>query len=101
MADDAPGGKRVLSLFARTPGRNIFGKFDDKLPEIRVPFEVRQDVERVAHEDGLDVTSWLRELVFARLYGPDHVGSLYAERARRVLGNAGQSTQIGDAGAAP
>lgn len=80
---------------ARTPGRDIFGKLDDHLPEIRIPFEVKQDVERVAREDGCgDLTTWMRELVYARLYGPEHLGSLYELRARRVLGNAGQGKPV-------
>lgn len=73
--------------FARTPGRDIFGKLDDRLPEVRIPFEVRQDAERAAHESGCgDLTTWMRELIYA---------SLYAERARRVLGNAVHTAEQG------
>lgn len=82
---------------SRTPGRDIFGKLDDHLPEIRIPFEVKQDAERAAREDGCgDLTTWMRELVYGRLYGPDHVGSLYAARSRRVTGNAGQGKTLMD-----
>lgn len=80
---------------ARTPGRDIFGKLDDHLPEVRIPFEVKQDAERAAREDGCgDLTAWVRELVYARLYSPEHLGSLYEARARRVLGNAGQGKSV-------
>lgn len=99
MAEAAtPKGDRPVDdtpMYSRTPGRDIFGKLDDHLPEIRIPFEVKQDAERVAREDGCgDVTTWMRELVYARLYGPEHLGSLYESRARRVLGNAGQGKPV-------
>jgi hypothetical protein len=81
---------------ARTAGRDVLGKLDDHLPEIRVPYEIRQLVERTAREDGLDVTTWLRELVYARVVGPDHLASLYRERAERVLGNVGQLPRPGE-----
>lgn len=80
--------------FARTPGRDIFGKLDDKLPEIRINGQVRLDAERRAHEDGLDLTAWLRELVCCELYGSAHMGSLYEERAARVHRNARQEATV-------
>ena len=79
-----------IPVFSRTPGRDVLGKLDDRLPEIRVPYEVRQLVERAAHDDGLDLTAWLRELIYARVLGPSHLASLYQQRAERVLGNAVQ-----------
>lgn len=80
---------------ARTPGRDIFGKLDDHLPEIRIPFEVKQDAERAARLSGCgDLTTWLRELVYVSLYGEEHVGSLYQERARRVRGNAPPASPV-------
>jgi hypothetical protein len=84
-----------LAAFSRTPGRDVLGKLDDRLPEIRVPYEVRQLVERVAREDGLDVTAWMRELIYARVLGPKHLASLYQQRAERVLGNAVQVQEGG------
>lgn len=84
--DDADGVQ-----FARTPGRDIFGKLDDHLPEVRIPFEVKQAAERAARADGCgDLTTWLRELVYARLIGPEHLGTVHAQRSARVLGNARQ-----------
>lgn len=80
--------------FSRTPGRDIFGKLDDKLPEIRIPGHVKLEAENAAHELGLDITSWLRELVYESLYTAEHLGSLYESRARRVRGNARQNETI-------
>jgi len=76
--------------FARTPGRDVFGPLDDHLPEIRIPAHVKVDAMRAANAAGLDVTAWMRELVYGSLYGPAHVAMLYEQRSRRVLGNAGQ-----------
>jgi hypothetical protein len=77
-----------IPMLSRTPGRDIFGKLDDKLPEVRIPAHVRIDAERAASELGLDLTAWLRELVYESLYTAEHLGSLYEERAKRVRGNA-------------
>lgn len=76
--------------FARTPGRDIFGPLDDHLPEIRIPADVKVQAMRAAAAAGLDLTAWVRELVYASLYSPAHLASLYEKRALRVLGNAGQ-----------
>jgi hypothetical protein len=79
---------------ARTAGRDIFGPLDDHLPEVRIPAEVKLEATRAAATAGLDLTTWLRELVYASVYGPEHLASLYEKRARRVLGNA-RRDQVG------
>jgi hypothetical protein len=77
-------------MASRTPGRDVFGKLDSSIPEVRVPHQVKIDAEARAAELGLDVSAFLRENLYASLYGPDHIASLYEERARRVLGKAGR-----------
>ena len=79
---------------ARTPGRDIFGPLDDSLPEIRINAEVKLDAMRAANALGLDLTAYLRENLYASLYSPEHLGSLYEARARRVLGNARQGGTV-------
>lgn len=86
-----PTEHTAAPAFARTPGRDIFGKLDSSVPEVRVPHQVKLDAEHRAAQLGLDLTAFLRENLYASLYGPGHVGMLYEERARRVLGNAGQT----------
>ena len=81
------------SAAARTPGRDIFGPLDDNLPEVRVPAHVKVDAMQAAARLGLDLTTFLRENLYASLSGPEHVASLYQERSRRVLGNAGQQRE--------
>lgn len=90
MADKETGEALDTPMLSRTPGRDIFGPLDDHLPEIRIPADVKVDATRAAHALGMDVTTWLRELVYGSLYGPEHVAMLHAERSRRVLGNAPQ-----------
>lgn len=75
---------------SRTPGRDIFGPLDDHLPEIRIPADVRTDALRAAAKEGMDLTAWVRELVYGSLYGGEHIAMLHANRIRRVLGKAGQ-----------
>lgn len=93
MADESPD-----IAFSRKPGRDIFGPLDDKLPEIRVPAEVRLLATRAAHEQGIDLTAWMRELVYGTLFGAKHVASLYEDRIDRVLGNARQNPDTDDQG---
>jgi hypothetical protein len=73
-------------FFSRTPGRDIFGPLDDHLPEVRIPAEVKLDAMRAANSAGLDLTAYLRERLYVGLYGAEHIGRLYQERARRVQG---------------
>lgn len=75
---------------ARTPGRDIFGKLDSSIPEVRVPHQVLLDAQARASELGLDLSAFLRENLYASLYSPEHLASLYRQRAERVLGNAGR-----------
>lgn len=76
------------SMKSRTPGRDVLGKLDSSIPEVRVPHQVRLDAEARAAELGLDLSAFLRENLYGSLYGEHHVASLYEERARRVLGKA-------------
>jgi hypothetical protein len=81
-------------MLSRTPGRDIFGKLDDHLPEVRVPHEVKRAAEERAASLGLDLTAYLRENLYASLYGPEHIASLYQDRAHRALGNARQKATV-------
>lgn len=83
-----------IPAYARTPGRDIFGPLDDSLPEVRINADVKVDAMRAANAAGLDLTAYLRENLYASLYSPEHLGSLYEERAKRVLGNARQRTTV-------
>jgi hypothetical protein len=83
-----------IPQFQRTPGRDIFGPLDDHLPEVRINADVKVDALRRANELGLDLTAFLRENLYASLYGPAHVASLYESRAARALGNARQGDTV-------
>lgn len=98
MADtNRPEGEGDAPMYSRTPGRDIFGKLDSSIPEVRVPHQVLLDAQARAAELGLDLSAFLRENLYASLYGPEHLASLYELRSRRVLGKAGQAQQEGGA----
>lgn len=86
---------------ARTATRDIFGKLDDSIPEVRVPHQVLLDAQARAAELGLDLSAFLRENLYSTLYGPEHVGMLYQERSRRVLGNARRDDSASPTSAVP
>jgi hypothetical protein len=97
MDSSSPNDRTAFdaTMRQRTPTRDIFGKLDEKLPEVRVPAEVKIAAERAAAEMGLDLTTWLRELAYDALYGAEHVAMLYQSRMERVRGNARQREHIG------
>ena len=84
------------SMAARTPGRDIFGVLDDHLPEVRINADVKLDAMRVAARNGQDLTGWMRELLYAALYGPHGVAMFHQARAERALGNAGRPAALSD-----
>jgi hypothetical protein len=95
MAESREGDSAFDSAMqARTAGKDIFGDFDDEIPAIRIPVDVRMDAHRAAAKEGMTITAWARELIYGSLYGPEHVASLHANRIRRVLGNAGRGDQV-------
>lgn len=85
-----------LVQFARKAGRDIFGDLDDHLPEVRVNGDVKIDALRVAARNGQDLTGWMRELVYAALYGPHGVAMFHQVRAERALGNSGRAPALSE-----
>lgn len=94
MNEDSANTQEPSPSFARTPGRDIFGPLDDTLPEIRINADVKLRAMRAANELGLDVTTWMRELVYASLFEPEHLARMHQERFERVLGNARQKETV-------
>jgi hypothetical protein len=75
----------------RTPGRDVMGKLDSSIPEVRVPHKARVDGEARAAELGLDLTAFIREIFYEAVYGAAHVARMYELRMLRASGKAGQS----------
>lgn len=75
----------------RTPGRDVMGKLDSSIPEVRVPHKARVDGEARAAELGLDLTAFIREIYYEAVYGAAHVARMYELRMLRASGKAGQS----------
>jgi len=79
---------------ARTPGRDVMGKLDSSIPEVRVPHQARIDGEARAAELGLDLTAFIREIYYEAVYGAKHVAMMYEQRMLRASGKAGQSRVV-------
>lgn len=95
MKDASEAGSAFdASAQARTPGRDVMGKLDSSIPEVRVPHQARLDGEARAYELGLDLTCFIREIYYEAVYGSEHVASLYKQRMLRASGKAGQSAGI-------
>ena len=65
--------------------RNLYGKNDDEI-KFRVPFELRQKVQALAHSLGTTESDFMRELTFIRVEGLIHVLNVAEARARAVAG---------------
>ena len=65
--------------------RSLMGKNDDEI-KFRCSFELRQEVQRIAHSLGTTESDFMRELLLIRVKGLDHVRSLAEARALAVAG---------------
>ena len=65
--------------------RSLMGKNDDEI-KFRCSFELRQEVQRIAHSLGTTESDFMRELLLIRVKGLDHVRSLADARALAVAG---------------
>ena len=68
------------------------GKCDDEI-SVRVPFDLRQRIQQLAHSYGMSESQFCRDLFTARAYGKEHVQSMQAAQLAGVLG----SLQVGPA----
>lgn len=86
-------------VHSRTPGRDVMGKLDSSIPEVRVPHKARTDGEAKAFELGMDLTAFIREIYYEAVYGAAHVARMYELRMLRASGKAGQTADEGSYGA--
>lgn len=63
----------------------IGGKSDDEI-RARVPFELRQKVQELAHGFGMTESQFVRDLLTVRVYGLDHYQRVLAAHAFAVAG---------------
>ena len=79
--------------------RNLMGKCDDEI-KFRVPFDLRQKVQQLAHSLGTTESDFMRDLVTIRVLGLAHVTNVAEARARAVAGpflsGGTTETQSGD-----
>lgn len=76
-------------LEARSAESDLFGKLDDELPTMRINSDATAELERRWRKAGVgNATEYRRLVLYANLFGEEHVASLYADKIRRVVGNA-------------
>lgn len=73
--------------FARGAQADLFGKLDAEVT-LRIPDSVLEDLNREAHDLGMDLSKFLRMVLYVRLYGLEHVQSLQQAQLLRVATNA-------------
>lgn len=86
-------GGDMRSTFARTGHVGIFGKYDTSLKGFKFYRDAQARLEQAAAEQGIDLTSFIRELCLERAYGADHLTKLHR---RRILAVAGKSPECSD-----
>lgn len=74
-----------LPAFSRTANASPFGKCTEEL-KCKLPYEVKAEFNKLAHELGISDSELLRDMVMARLFTPEHLVSLYAKRLNVVAG---------------
>lgn len=74
-----------LPAFSRTANASPFGKCTEEL-KCKLPYEVKAEFNKLAHELGISDSELLRDMVMARLFSAEHLVSLYAKRLHVVTG---------------
>ena len=73
----------MTPMFSR--GTGMAGKCDAEL-KVRLPSDVKDDLQRAARQLGMTDADFTRELICIRLYGLDHMCRLHEERLATVAG---------------
>lgn len=63
----------------------IGGKCDDEI-RARVPFELRQKLQQLAHSYGMGESEFVRDVLTVRVYGLEHYQTVLAAHAAAVAG---------------
>lgn len=79
------GNKDDIPLASRSGTSNPFGKCTEEVKTL-VPFDIKEDFSRLAHEHGLTPSEFLRELVMVRVLGVDRVRRIYEQRLNGIAG---------------
>lgn len=80
------------SRFARTgiPGR--FGKYDSVFSAFKFYGHVIDKLTEKAAREGLDTTSYVREILIAHAYGKDNVARMQREKLERIVSTSEESS---------
>ena len=83
----------MTTKFSRTGFTSPLGKLDSELPKIKVPEALQLSVMQSAHESGLSVSEYIREVMMIQEFGADVVASMYQRRTQRI---ARKGVEMGD-----
>lgn len=64
----------------------IIGKYTDQIPAIRIAPETKDELERQAHDAGVNLNEFVRLLLMIRAHGLDTVLKVQEQRLRVVSG---------------
>lgn len=73
------------AMFSRPTTTGPFGKCTEEL-KARVPYEIKEGFQRIAHDMDMTESELLREMITVRVLGLDMVRKIYEERLSRVAG---------------
>lgn len=82
--------------FARTGIVSPFGKYDASIKEFRFPSEAKDILQREASALGIDLTTFVRDLLLERALGADHLLRLHRARYLAVAGKSANSPEGGE-----
>jgi len=73
-------------LASRTGHSNPLGKFTAEVKGFKLPEVTHEGAERLAHEAGMSLQEWVRELVMVRVHGVDMLATVHAKRLQFIAG---------------
>lgn len=79
-----PTDSQVLA--SRSGHSNPLGKFTAEVKGFKLPEVTHEGAERLAHEAGMSLQEWVRELVMVRVHGVDMLAKVHASRLEFVAG---------------
>jgi len=74
-----------IPMASRAGSSNPFGKCTEEIKTL-VPYEVKEGFARLANDNGMTPSEFMRELVMVRVLGVDGVRKIYDQRLNRVAG---------------
>lgn len=81
----------MATRFARTGTTSPVGKLDSFIKEFRFPSQAKDILQREAAAQGIDLTSFVRDLCLERAYGAETLTKMHRARYLAVAGKSQES----------